>query len=95
MDFYKTDRYRPESVDELDAFLDFLGILRFHDWTVRRGWITFPNRVLTLTTSSTQCFSNVPMVEKNARMFPNIFRELEPELQAKLTEWHGVVWEAF
>ena len=102
MDFYKTDRYRPESVDELDAFLDFLGIHRFHVIGQCEGGVValdyaaaFPSRILTLTTSSTQCFSNVPMVEKNARMFPKIFRELEPELQAKLTEWHGVGAETF
>jgi pimeloyl-ACP methyl ester carboxylesterase len=102
MDFYKSDRYRPESVDELSALLDFLGINRFHLIGQCEGGVVsldyaakFPNQVLTLTTSSTQCFSGVPMVEKNAHDFPKIFRELEPVLQAKLMEWQGEGAEEF
>ena len=102
MDFYKSDRYRPESVDELDALLDFLGIHRFHGIGQCEGGVValdyaaaFPGRVLTITTSSTQCYSIAPMFEENAHMFPKPFRELEPELQAKLTEWHGPGAEGF
>ncbi len=35
------------------------------------------------------------MVEKNALDFPKPFRELEPELKAKLIEWHGEAAESF
>ena len=30
MDFYVSDRYRPESLEEMSALIDFLGIDRFH-----------------------------------------------------------------
>ena len=97
MEFYETSRYRPESVDEMAALVEFLGINRFHLIGQCEGGVValdyaakFPNQVLTLTTSSTQCFSGMPMVEENAHMFPKAFRELEPELQAKLTEWQGI-----
>ena len=102
MEFYKSDRYRPESVDELNAILEFLKIKRFHVIGQCEGGVialdyaaAFPERIVTLTTSSTQCFSGVSMEETNARMFPRVFRELAPELQAKLTEWHGEGAEAF
>ena len=102
MDFYMTDRYRPESVDELDALLDLLGIRRFHVIGQCEGGVValdyaaaFPERVATLTTSSTQCYSTITMVEENRRMFPKTFRELEPELRAKLTEWQGAGAQTF
>jgi len=102
MDFYKSDRYRPESVDELDELLHFLGIGRFHAIGQCEGGVValdyaaaFPHKVLTVATSSTQCYSRVPMVEENAQMFPKPFKELAPELQAKLIEWHGTGAESF
>ncbi len=102
MDFYRSDRYRQESVEELSALLDFLEIDRFHGIGQCEGGVValdyaaaFPERVLTLATSSTQCYSKAPMTEVNARMFPKTFRELEPELREKLTEWHGAGAELF
>lgn len=102
MDFYKSDRYRPESVDELDELLHFLGIGRFHAIGQCEGGVValdyaaaFPHKVLTVATSITQCYSSVPMVEENAQMFPKAFHELAPELRDKLTEWHGTGAESF
>ena len=102
MEFYKSNRYRPESVDEMAVLLDFLGFNRFHLIGQCEGGVValdyaakFSEQVLTLTTSSTQCYSRILMVEKNKQLFPKTFRELEPELQAKLTEWHGESAETF
>ena len=94
--FYTSDRFRPESVNELELLLNTLGIHKTHlvgqceggviavDFTAR-----FPERVLSLVTSSTQCFSKVPMSEFNKLKFPKSFQELEPDLKEKLITWHG------
>ncbi len=101
-DFYKSDRYRTESVSELDALMNFLDIHSFHLIGQCEGGVValdyaaaFPGRVLTVATSSTQCYSTTSMLEENAQMFPKTFRELAPELQDKLTEWHGPGAETF
>ena len=49
----------------------------------------YPDQIRTLVTSSTQCFSEVPMTELNAIKFPKTFSELAPELRAKFLDWHG------
>ncbi len=49
----------------------------------------YPVQVRSLVTSSTQCFSEVPMTELNAIKFTKAFSELDPELRAKFLDWHG------
>jgi pimeloyl-ACP methyl ester carboxylesterase len=94
--FYESDRYRPESVEELRSMKEILGIKECHlvgqceggvvsvDYSVR-----YPGEVKTLTTASTQCFSEVPMTEVNATKLVVKFSDLAPDLQAKMIEWHG------
>ena len=94
--FYVSDKFRPESVAELKELLDSLGLGKVHlvgqceggvvasDFTV-----TFPDRVLSLVTSSTQCFSEMPMTEFNAMKFTKKFAELDDDLKNKLLDWHG------
>ncbi|MCJ7621423.1 MAG: alpha/beta hydrolase, partial [Anaerolineae bacterium] len=49
----------------------------------------FPDEVKSLVTSSTQCFSELPMVEFNPTKFPKAFQELDTEVQEKFFDWHG------
>jgi pimeloyl-ACP methyl ester carboxylesterase len=95
-DFYETDRYRPESVEELRTLKEVLGIKECHlvgqceggvvgvDYSVK-----YPQEVKTLTIGGTQCYSEVSMTELNKIKFPATFTDLEPKLQAKMVEWHG------
>ncbi len=94
--FYTSERYRPDSVAELRQLADTLGLETFHLVGQCEGGViavdfsaAYPERVLTLTTSSTQCFSEVPMETFNAAKFPRNFSELDPALQKKMMKWHG------
>ncbi|MCX5806351.1 MAG: alpha/beta hydrolase [Proteobacteria bacterium] len=94
--FYESDRYRPESLEELKIIKENFGIKECHlvgqceggvigvDYAIR-----YPNEVKTLTTASTQCYSDVPMTELNAIKFGKKYAYLEAELQAKMIGWHG------
>lgn len=94
--FYVSDGFRPESVKELNQLMAILNITSCHligqceggaiaiDYAAR-----FPDRVKTVITSSTLCYSKVSMVEFNASKFPHPFQELDPELKEKLIDWHG------
>jgi pimeloyl-ACP methyl ester carboxylesterase len=102
MDFYVSDRFRTESVEEMRTLVAAVGMERFHIIGQCEGGVVaadyaarYPDQVESMVISSTQCFSPVPMTEKNAMDFPKPFRELEPELQAKLREWHGDKAESF
>jgi len=102
MDFYVSDRFRPMSVEEMAALMDFFGIDRFHVIGQCEGGVVgvdyaikFPDQIQSLVISSTQCFSTIPMTEVNAQAFPKTFRNLEPELKAKFIEWHGEDAEPF
>ena len=95
-DFYESDRYRPESVEELRVLKERLGIGECHivgqceggvigvDYSVK-----YPDEVTTLTAASTQCYSEVPMTELNAARLVSTFACLQPQLQAKVVDWHG------
>jgi pimeloyl-ACP methyl ester carboxylesterase len=96
MDFYMSDRYRPESVEEMAALIKVSGLERFHVIGQCEGGVVgadyaaaYPDQVMSMVIASTQCFSPVPMTQKNASDFPNAFNELEMELQLKMKEWHG------
>ena len=102
MDFYISDRFRPESVEEMAQLIDSVGMERFHIIGQCEGGVVavdyaarYPNQVGSMVISSTQCFSHLTTVEKNAIDFPKPFRELESELRAKLVEWHGDKAESF
>jgi len=96
MDFYVSDRFRPEGVEEMAALMNFFGIDRFHVIGQCEGGVVgvdyaekFPDQIQTMVIASTQFFSKMPMTEVNSRAFPKTFRDLEPELKTKLVEWHG------
>ncbi len=95
-EFYIGERFRPESVEELNQLMGLVQIDTCHlvgqceggvvaiDYTVK-----FPHRVRTVVTSSTQCYSDIPMSELNKQKFPNAFQDLEVSLKEKLIKWHG------
>lgn len=102
MDFYVSDRFRPESVEEMAVLMNFFGIDRFHVIGQCEGGVVgvdyaakFPDQIESMVIASTQCFSKIPMTEIDAQAFPKTFQELEPELKAKLIEWHGEDAEPF
>jgi pimeloyl-ACP methyl ester carboxylesterase len=94
--FFRSDKYRPESVKELKTFKEMLGIKECHlvgqcesgvigiDYVIR-----YPNEVKTLTIASTQCYSNMPMTEFAAITFGKKFADLDAEIQTRNIKWHG------
>lgn len=95
-EFYESDRFRSGSVEELRLVKERLGIESCHlvgqceggaisvDYAAK-----YPQEVKTLTVASTQCYSEVPMIDLNAARLVSRFVDLEPALQAKLIDWHG------
>ncbi len=101
-DFYVSDRFRPESVDELESLRDWLGIDSFHIVGQCEGGVVavdyaarYPHRVKSIVISSTLCYSTIFMSEFNAIKFTKSFEELDPDLKTKLTDWHGERTEPF
>jgi pimeloyl-ACP methyl ester carboxylesterase len=95
-EFYESDRYRPESAEELRLVKGSLGIGPCHLVGQCEGGVVgidyaikYPQDVKTLTVASTQCYSEMPMTEFNLIRLVNTFAQLDPELQAKMVEWHG------
>ncbi|RLC24186.1 MAG: hypothetical protein DRH56_06875 [Deltaproteobacteria bacterium] len=94
--FYVSAQVRPESVTELGDLMAFLEVEKFHLIGQCEGGVIafdaalrFPDRVRTVITSSTQCYSEVPMTRFNEIKFPDSFDELAPALREKLIRWHG------
>lgn len=94
--FYVSDRFRKESVDELDKLARFLELETFHLLGQCEGGVVavdfaaaFPERVKSVITSSTQCCSEIPMVDVNKAKFTYGFEGLDPEIKEKLMSWHG------
>gem|GEM_PF-161362 len=101
LEFYVSDRFRAESVEDLVALKAQLGIGPCHLVGQCEGGVVaadyaarHPHLVRSLVTSSTQCFSKIPMTELNAMKFPKTFAEISPELKEKFIDWHGKEAEA-
>jgi len=95
-DFFTSDRYRPESVEELARIREFLGLESFHLVGQCEGGVVgidyavqYPDQVKTLTISSTLCHTETPMIELNRQAFPNPFQEVDPIVKLKMIHWHG------
>jgi pimeloyl-ACP methyl ester carboxylesterase len=95
-EFYESDRYRPESVEELRLLKEHLDIGSCQLVGQCEGGVVsidyavkYPQEIKTLTAASTQCFSEVTMTEMLATKLVNQFSRLTPDLQAKMVEWHG------
>ena len=101
-DFYVSDEFRSKSVAELEALRHWLGIDSFHIVGQCEGGVVavdyaakYPHRVKNIVISSTLCYGTVTMAEFNAEKFAKTFVELDPDLQTKLTGWHGERTEEF
>jgi len=101
-DFYVSDQFRPKSVEEMRTLVAAMDMERFHIVGQCEGGVVaadyaarYPEQVESMVISSTQCFSHMTMVEKNALIFPRRFKELEHELKDKLVDWHGESAESF
>ncbi len=95
------DRFRPESVSELEAFRHWLGVDSFHIVGQCEGGVVavdyaaiYPHRVKSIVMSSTLCYSD-DMTVLNATKFTKTFQELDPDRQTKLIDWHGARTESF
>jgi len=95
-EFYVSERFRPQSVNELAELKSQLEIGPCHLVGQCEGGVvavdyaaTFPDEVKSVVTSSTQCFSEMPMVDFNPTKFPKAFSEIDPEVQEKFFQWHG------
>ena len=95
-EFYVSDKFRSDIINDFNQLMDFLRIGSFHligqceggviaiDYAVK-----FPDRVRTIVTSSTQCYSEIPMSEFNKLKFPDPFQKFDIEFREKLVGWHG------
>ncbi len=93
---YNGDNFRDEAVASMAALLDHLGFARFHilgqceggvvgvDFTVR-----YPEKVKTLSTASTLCYSEITTEELNRIKFPPSYDDLPAAIQKKYINWHG------
>ena len=95
-EFTGTEAFRAENVNVLAELTDFLGFDSFHLVGQCEGGVVaidyaarFPERVKTVVTSSTLCYSRETMEEFNRGKFPASFSGLEPEMRGKLEKWHG------
>jgi pimeloyl-ACP methyl ester carboxylesterase len=95
-EFYVSDQFRPESVNDLSALREIFELEWFHIIGQCEGGVVavdyavkYPDQVKSIVVSSTQCFSATTMKELNAVKFPKVFRDLEPDLKEKLIDWHG------
>lgn len=101
VEFYTSDRFRPEAVEELKGLKEALGVGRCHLIGQCEGGVVaidyaakYPDGVAGITLSSTQCYSEIIMEELNQQKFYKAFHELDPDMREKFMEWHGKYAEA-
>jgi pimeloyl-ACP methyl ester carboxylesterase len=95
-EFFQSDRYRLESVEELRILKSSLGITECHlvgqceagvigiDYSIK-----YPREVKTLTVAGTQCYSKAPMTEFVVTKFKKQFANLEDDIKARTIKNHG------
>ncbi|MCP4296363.1 MAG: alpha/beta fold hydrolase [Proteobacteria bacterium] len=95
--YYSSDRYRPESVTELETLRQTLGLERINIVGQCEGGVValdyavqYPQHTNSVVISSTLCHSHVPMREFNNKAFPKTFKEKHPSYKAKFIEWHSL-----
>lgn len=96
VDFYVGEAFCEENANDLAALDELFQLSPFHIVGQCEGGVIGveyagrrPQNVLSLTASSTMCFSTVTMTEFNALKFPKSFLELDPDLRHKIVSWHG------
>ena len=93
---YIGNGFRQAAVNAMTELVDSLGIDNFHIVGQCEGGVVgvdfalrHPRRVLTLSTASTLCFSDVPLDEFNRLKFPRTYNDLPADIQKKYVSWHG------
>jgi pimeloyl-ACP methyl ester carboxylesterase len=93
---YVSPDFRTICVDAMAQLLDRMEIDRFHIVGQCEGGVVgvdyilrHPERVRTLATASTQCYSTVPMEKFTCEKMPADFDDLEPRIRQKYIRWHG------
>jgi pimeloyl-ACP methyl ester carboxylesterase len=95
-EFYVSPGFRAEGIKELETVRKMLGLESFHLVGQCEGGVValdyatrYSKPVQSITISSTQCYSDIPMPELNRKLFPKSLDQLDPDLREKLEEWHG------
>ncbi|AFM22956.1 alpha/beta fold hydrolase [Desulfomonile tiedjei] len=95
-DFYLSGTFCQENCQDLKQLSHELNLGRFHMVGQCEGGVIavhyaadFPDQVVSITTSSTLCYSHVTMAEFNAAKFPKAFHELDAQVRDKLLLWIG------
>ena len=93
---YNSDTFRDEAVSAMAVLMDHLGYDRFHVLGQCEGGVVgvdfaiqYPNRVKTLSTASTLCYSEKSLEEINRVKFPPTYNDLPADIQLKYVTWHG------
>jgi len=94
---YNSDGFRDEAVATLSALLDHLGIEEsFHILGQCEGGVVgtdfavrYPDKVKTLSTASTLCYSEISLEKINRIKFPPTYNDLPESIQKKYVHWHG------
>lgn len=101
-EFYVSNAFCSESVEELAAFQEMINVESFYMVGQCEGGVIgaayaakYPDQVKTLVVSSTLCYSKLSMPEFNKLMFPKPFSDLDPELKDTFMCWHGKNAESF
>jgi pimeloyl-ACP methyl ester carboxylesterase len=99
-DYYRSEQYNRNSIEELSILLEYLNIkdeIRLLG-QCEGGVIGFyyaahyPQKVKAVAISSTLCYSKIPMSELNSSRMFSSFEEADSEFQHKLIYWHGETW---
>ena len=96
LDYYRSDQYRPGSVDEVESIRLSLGLEKINIIGQCEGGVVaidyavkYPQHTKSLVISSTLCRSHVPMEELNSTFFPKVFKDKHPLYQDKFMQWHS------
>ena len=94
--FYNSAGFRHENAAALEGLLDALDMPRVHVVGQCEGGVVgvdlaarSPERVKTLSTASTLCYSTVTLEEFNQTKFPPSFQHLPADIRDKYVFWHG------
>lgn len=98
-EFYLSDSFRPQMIEDLEKLLDALGLAEVHLVAQCEGGVigvdlavAHPDRVRSLVLGSVQAWSLKDMLAFNQEKFSLPFAELDPDLRQKITKWHGPDW---
>lgn len=94
--FFVSEQFRKDNVNDMSRLLGRLRFDAYHLVGQCEGGVIaldfaarYPEKVKTVAISSTLCYSEEAIPERNKVEFPKPFHELAPALQQKLMDWHG------